>query len=258
MVSGGAKLTALSVPQWSLIGGLVHGFLGRRGGVSDGVFAHLNLSSQVGDDPRAVEANWRLAAEEATGLPFVRMRQVHGTQVVRARPRMTAAGEADALLVTEPGIAASVLTADCVPILLVASRQRIAAAVHAGWRGTLEGIVDVTLAAFEREGGVKRSDVQAALGPAIGGCCYEVDAELADQLAYACGSPDGIVNRYPSRKAHVDLRRMNADRLRRAGLPGQSITTIGPCTCCASAEYFSHRGSGGSTGRQLSFIGWQS
>ncbi|HVM94909.1 MAG TPA: polyphenol oxidase family protein, partial [Candidatus Acidoferrales bacterium] len=155
-------------------------------------------------------------------------------------------------------VALSVLTADCVPILLVSEHRRVAAAVHAGWRGTLNGIVDVAVLQLEQQEGVNRDELQAALGPAIGGCCYQVDAELADQLSSACGAPDAVVDRDSPSKARVDLRRMNAERLRRAGLSEGSISTIGPCTCCASDDYFSHRGSGGSTGRQLSFIGWRS
>ncbi|MBI3782582.1 MAG: peptidoglycan editing factor PgeF [Deltaproteobacteria bacterium] len=257
MYRTGAVPPSLCVPEWTRVTGLVHGFLGRRGGVSCGAFAQLNLSSLVGDDPQAVEVNWQIAKRAACGLDFVRLRQVHGTRVLRASATTTVLGEGDASIVSESGLALAVLTADCVPILLVAGRQQVAAVVHAGWRGTLDGVLDSTVAEIERQMGVMACDLEAALGPAVAGCCYEVESELAERLATACDCADAVVGGPREGKSHVDLRRMNAARLLRLGLPRSAIHGVGPCTSCAQDQFFSHRRSGGLTGRQLSFIGWQ-
>ena len=130
----------LQVPQWADIPRLVHGFYGRCGGASRGVFAELNLSFRVGDTPAAVETNWRRVRAAIEGaVSFTTMRQVHGSDVVTVTRGTADAGEADALLTTDAAVALSILTADCVPILLVAPQQHTVAAVHAGWRGTMAG-----------------------------------------------------------------------------------------------------------------------
>src|SRR5262249_3889875 len=154
---------------------------------------------------------------------------------------------------------------DCVPLLLVAPRHHLVAAVHAGWRGTLAGIAGRTLRYLHEQCGVTPDAVQAALGPAIGGCCYEVDAGVADALeGQGGGMPHAVRRRtaahVPSAKATVDLRQINRVQLCAAGVPAGAIVDIGPCTRCAVTEYFSHRGAtqaGTTTGRQLSFIGWK-
>src|SRR5215470_10901384 len=173
----------LQVSQWADIPRLAHGFCGRRGGESQGVFAELNLSFEVGDLPTAVQANWRrLSACVAGALSFTTMRQVHGCDVVTVSQGTTDAGEADALLTTDSAVALSILTADCVPILLVAPQHHAVAAVHAGWRGTLAGVAARALHALEQQYGARPHHVRASLGPAIGRCCYEVDATIVDQL----------------------------------------------------------------------------
>lgn len=255
----------LRVPGWERIPHLVHGFCGRRGGVSRGAFAELNLSLRVGDEAEAVHENWRrVSLASGMAMRFATMRQVHGTNVATIEPGTTDGVDADALVTCSPGVALSVLTADCVPILLVAPRHEVVAAVHAGWRGTLAGIVTRTLQHLETTFGVKPAAVHAALGPAIGGCCYEVDRSIVDDLERAWGAMPGAVRRRPhTDKAMLDLRSANAAVLADAGVAAERIAVTGPCTRCAVAEYFSYRASalastgGAVTGRQLSFIGWQ-
>jgi hypothetical protein len=245
----------LQVAAWTGIRGLVHGFFGRQGGVSRGAFAELNVSSAVGDASRAVTENWALVAAAVGGnLRFVGMTQVHGTRVLRVSADTIAAGEADALMTSHAGLALSILTADCIPVLLVDPRRRIAAAAHAGWRGTLDGVVDSIVTQLEAEFGVAPRDLLAALGPSIGGCCYEVEEELAVRLA---GRVDCTPETHKPGKARVDLRRINATLLCRAGVPPESISISGPCTSCASTDYFSHRAAAGVTGRQISFVAWR-
>ena len=253
-----AALPLLRVPGWERFPNLVHGFLTRHGGVSCGPFAALNLSTEVGDDGGAVSENWRrVVVGAAGGLRVAIMRQVHGATVVSAREDTVDAGEADAVATRARGLAVGVLTADCVPILLVAPAHGVVAAVHAGWRGTVAGVTVHTLDHLAAAFAVPPSDVYAALGPSIGGCCYETDHHVADQLAQQWGALPGVVQERSHSTVRLDLRQANAEMLARRGVPRAQLSRVGPCTQCAADDFFSHRGHRGRTGRQLSFIGWR-
>lgn len=252
-----AELAYLSVPGWLELTGLVHRFYGRPGGTSAGAFAGLNLSESVGDDPAAVEENRRrVAAVLPGGSRLVWMRQEHGQRVLRVDEPVADAGAADGMVTAMPGAVLTILTADCVPILLVARRRRVAAVVHAGWRGTLAGIVTRAVELMQQEFGAERAELEAALGPAIGGCCYEVEREIGEQFVARWGALPEDGWRREGARGKFDLRAANRRLLEAAGLAAQGIHTVGPCTRCAGDRYFSHRGSGGRTGRQLSCIGW--
>jgi len=249
---------------WPTLPGLIHGFLGRRGGVSGGRYASLNLSYRVGDEPAAVDENWKQVRDHvASGLDLVTMRQVHGIDIVEVSPGV-AVDEADGMITTSTGIGLCVLTADCVPILLLAPGAHAVAAVHAGWRGTTSGIVHEVLDRLKSDYAVAASDVYVALGPAIGPCCFEVGAEIVDHLERRWGQMPGAVRRYSRdgvAKARLDLHAANKELLLQAGVEPRRLSTVGGCTRCRSDEYYSHRGatmssSGAVTGRQLSFIGW--
>jgi purine-nucleoside/S-methyl-5'-thioadenosine phosphorylase / adenosine deaminase len=235
----------------------VHGFLGRRGGVSRGPFAELNLSYHAGDAPEMVQENWRRVRNDTGGLRYARMQQVHGDRVVTSDDANVDGGEADAMVTGTPGTVTGVLTADCVPILLVAPGHHIVAAVHAGWRGTLAGVARRAVQHIEQAFGARAADIRAALGPSIDGCCYEVDRSIADALEQRWGVQSDAVSRDRGHKAMVDLRRLNAAILEGAGVRRAQIVNVGPCTRCAATEYFSHRAAKGPTGRQWSFIAWQ-
>jgi YfiH family protein len=258
-------LPALRVPGWDQIPGLVAAFCGRQGGTSRGPFATLNLSARVGDDPAAVQRNWqRVTAAVGGGMRFVTMSQVHGADIATVEDTTRDVGAADAMVSCATSVALGVLTADCVPVLLVAPRERVVAAVHAGWRGTLAGIAARTLRHLREHYGVAAPAVRAALGPAIGACCYEVDATVADALEQRWGTLHQAIYRgapTAAAKAHVDLRRVNRAQLVAAGMRSDAIVEVGPCTRCAATEYFSYRGAaragGADTGRQLSCIGWR-
>jgi hypothetical protein len=245
----------LQVPGWGDIPGLVHGFFGRQGGVSTGPWAGLNLGRNVGDDPAAVATNWQRVEAAVPAVTIRTMRQVHGARVARVTGPDHDPGEADAMITDVPGVGLAILTADCVPILMVAPAARIALAVHAGWRGTLAGIVREAVHVLEAAFAVPPAAVHAALGPAIGGCCYEIEAEIGRGFSDRWG-PFGEA--WQSRGTHgrLDLRRVNRAILRTAGVPDHHVADIGPCTSCHGEAYFSHRGSGGRTGRQLSVIGF--
>jgi YfiH family protein len=239
--------------------GLVHGFLGRRGGVSHGVYSTLNLSQHVGDDPAAVEENWRrVRAIIGNDSVFARRNQVHGNHVqVVTRANASAWEKADGLATCERGITVGVFSADCVPMLMIEPNAGAVAAIHAGWRGTIAGIAASGVAAM-RSLGAKTSAIRVALGPSIGPCCFEVDASLADRFE---GEVDGAgAHRRAGKpgKAYLDLRGILTDQLDAVGVARANIEAVGPCTRCANDAFFSRRAAGGDTsGLQLSFIGWR-
>jgi polyphenol oxidase len=253
----GAEATAPpaeAVAAWASIDGLTYAFYGRHGGLSDGPWQSLNLSEKVGDDDDTVRRNWRRVAAAAGGLHIARMTQIHGSSV-RAVGAGECAGECDGLLSRDAGLALAVLTADCVPILMVAPAHRAVMALHAGWRGTVAGIAVAGLEAGRRLG-IEPADWQAALGPSIGGCCYEVSAEIGAELEDRWGAmadawqPAG-------RRGQLDLRLANSRILVGHGVPESAVVAVGPCTACEHQRYFSHRRSGGRTGRQASLIGFR-
>jgi YfiH family protein len=220
---------ALKPPGWDSIDGLVCGF-----------------------GSRAVEA------PPATRLLVT---QVHGRRVVDADDFPLVAGpdihprldvEADALVASREGLLVGVRTADCVPILLVAPAYGWAAAVHAGWRGTINDIAGAAVEAAEAAG-VPAASLLAALGPSIGPCCYEVSLELGERFAAAgLSSPPPAAGR-----PHLDLRAVNRLLLERRGVPAEGIVQWGPCTRCAQDRYHSFRADPESAGRQVSWIGWE-
>jgi len=237
---------------------LVAGFLGRDGGVSTGAFASMNLSELVGDDPAHVAENWRrLHALLAPKLTFARLRQVHGNEVVVVtRGNLDHRPRADAMVTREIGIVLGIFTADCVPVLLSAPRERVCGAMHAGWRGVIAGIAGAGVRAMNSLGAAPGS-IRAALGPSIGACCFEVDRELADR--FVAEIPGARRHRREGRagKAYLDLRAILRDQLIAAGVAPDAIENVGPCTRCACAQYFSRRAAGGAiTGLQLSFAGF--
>jgi YfiH family protein len=252
-------LTHLKVPQWENCTGLLHGFMGRRGGKSIGPYAGLNVSYRVGDDPKGVSQNvcdMKLAAGIHDGR-IVTMKQVHGDEIVEVKDKsLKEAGEADGMVTGEKDIYLGVLTADCVPMLFVAPKQKLAAAVHAGWRGTMAGIGDKTVRLFKDRYDVDAHELEVALGPSIGACCYEVQDDVAKPLMKKWGKLTTPSIAVKEGKSFVNLRRLNRDILRAAGVPGNKLFQVGPCTGCAADEFYSYRRQRSETGRQMSFIGW--
>jgi len=219
----------------------------RDGGVSAGVYATLNLSFSVGDEPgNVVENRRRAAAAIGAGLgDLVFARQVHGAavRVVTGADRGGAAvsggtvGDADALVTSEPGPVLAVLVADCVPVVLYDPRARVLACVHAGWRGTVARATGAALAAMETLG-ARRADVRAGIGPAIGPDRYQVGAEVADAARDGLGPflrPDG------AGAWLFDLWAANRFLLREAGVPDRNIHVAGVPTGPAPGLFFSDR-----------------
>ncbi len=253
-------LVFLKVPRWEKRDGLLHGFLGRRGGKSVGPYAGLNLSFRVGDDPQVVKDNL-CDVKRAVGvhdLRIVTMKQVHGEHILDVKDRsMKEAGEADGMVTEEGGLFLGILTADCVPILFSVSGRKLVAVVRAGWRGTLAGIAVKMVHYLKDRYDVEPESLEAAIGPAIGPCCYEVGADVSVPLVQRWGELGERCLQAGGGKNLLDLRRLNVSLLEEAGIPSEQIFQIGSCTSCAADKFFSYRREGGKTGRQMSFIGWQ-
>jgi len=163
----------------------------------------------------------------------------------RATPR-----EADALITNLPNIVLNILTADCVPILLYDPSVGAIGAVHAGWRGTQQGILSATIAQMREEYGCNPSDILAGIGPAIGGCCYEVDIGVAGHfMEYG----DSVSDR-GNQKYHLDLKSINHAQLIEAGVLESHIETSLICTACQNDRFFSYRQECGCSGRFVSAI----
>ena len=262
---------------------LVHGFSTRPGGASllDGKAA-LNLGFTDWDERERVAANREklTAALDAREIPLVTLRQFHSDVIHLAAAPCAEAPKADALITSALCLLLGVQTADCVPILLADTRRRVVAAIHAGWRGTLARIAVKTLGRMTMEFGTRPRDVFAALGPAIGRCCYEVGPEVAqafaaqfpraadwfdgpfEQLAHGeeplwlpwlTMMPPGHV--LPPPRVQLDLRASNRWQLIDAGVPEKQISVSDLCTACRTDLLFSYRREGAKTGRLMAAIG---
>jgi YfiH family protein len=215
-------------------------FTTRAGGVSEGPYASLNLGLWTDDDPCAVVENRRRVAD---GRPLAFARQVHGTKVllVDGATPDDAIADADGVATTASGVAALVLTADCLPVAL--ATPKAIAMVHAGWGGLADGVLEAgvqTVRALDPTG-----DLTAAIGPGAGGCCYEVGDEVAARFPEVPRRADRT----------IDLKAIAARRLRAAG--AIEVLDVERCTICEPDIFFSHRASGGLTGRQGGLV-WRS
>jgi polyphenol oxidase len=225
----------------------------RRGGVSEPPFDTLNASFAVGDDPGAVAVNHRRMAA-ALGWPpdrSVSVRQVHGRNAVAVGPERVGAGtaiEADILVTDQPGILLMQRFADCTPVILWDPDKRVVALVHAGWKGTILGAPASAVEMMVSRYGSSPSSILAGIGPSIGPCCYEV-GESVVQPASRVFAGTGVLQTQAGGSVHFDLWGANAETLMRAGVPEERIAVSGLCTRCRSDLFFSHRASGGRSGR---------
>ncbi len=284
----------LQVPQLAQLPWLVHGFSTRRGGVSrlpnsrtGSVHGKdLNLTKIKGDSARNVAENRRLLLVRlrAKKMQLVTQRQVHSDLINVLNSSLPAdfpvAG--DGLVTDRAGLLLSVVVADCLPILLVDTKQRVVAALHCGWRGTVRRIVQKGVGLLKQTYGSRNKDLRAAIGPGIRVCCYRVGEEVRDefegQFSYAsqlfarCEEPSPLQTRYPllfhynpeshaafDNPLYLDLVQANILQLREAGVAATRIYADAPCTSCHPEMFFSHRRDAGQTdrptGRMMGVVG---
>ncbi len=240
-----------------------HAFTTRYGGVSEGIWASLNLGTNRGDCEAAVRENYRRLGK-ATGIPVEHMaftRQVHGN-IVRT---VTAADvhelftevpyEADGLVTDIPGLALVCFTADCVPVLLHEPEAGVIAAVHCGWRSSVADILGNAVGAMCLLG-AKPGRITAAIGPAISGCCFQVGGEVTEAVENWLGSADGLYKADETARGKflLDLKGANARRLVQLGVKEENIAISDECTKCSHEKYWSHRYTAGRRGSQAGLI----
>jgi len=240
-----------------------HAFSTRIGGVSTGAFASLNLGNPNGcpqqDSLDHIAENYRRLAESIDCLERRRVfaHQIHGATVLTpdacglssAAPTPCELGKADALTTADPALLLSIRTADCVPVLLADRSGRRVAAVHAGWRGVIAGVVLETLKHFDRP-----QEVIAAIGPCIGYDAFEVGPDVLDEFERTFGI-SAPTRRLPDGKGRVDLKEAIRLQLVNAGVPPERIDLTDRCTFTHASEFFSHRREHGVTGRMAAVIG---
>ncbi len=297
--------TVLRVPEWERYPWLVQGFSTRPGGVSK-VYAprtlqgELNLGFTASDTQKNVKRNREIFLRALIGtktappkhVALHLLRQIHSGIVYRVDGALPAetlpvetlrTGEAlrsgDGMIATQPGQLLGILTADCLPILVVDVRQRVVAAFHAGWRGTAARIVERGVGRMLAEFDSNPADLTAAIGPGIGACCYAIGEEVrnefdsqfeySEQLFREVYNSDPIKEKYPllfltarapghsdiGPSTHLDLAEANRRQLLDAGISAGKIHALGVCTACHPAQFFSHRGEQGFTGRMMSVVG---
>lgn len=252
------KDQSVEVIRAETLAGLPHGFLGRRGGVSVGQLAGLNVGYGSKDDKDAIDENRRrVIAALLPGAELATVHQIHSPRVVvaeRAWP-IDARPHADAMVSVTPGLLLGILTADCAPILLADAQAGVIGAAHAGWRGALAGVADATIDAMERLG-AKRGRIAAAVGPCIAQASYEVDARFRANFVAQDAANDRFFADGPSAKPHFDLEAYVVHRLTSAGIgqvEARHLDTYADADRFYSYRRATHRGEA-DYGRQVSLI----
>jgi hypothetical protein len=219
-----------------------HGFFGRKGGVSSGIFTSLNCGPGSGDDRANVIENRRRVADAlAPDAPLLTLYQIHSAEAVTVtEPWNIGEGpKADAMATNVPGIVLGILTADCAPVLFADAEARVIGAAHAGWKGALGGVTDSTIVAMEKLG-ARRDRISAAVGPCISQANYEVGPEFRERFLES----DAMLARFfiPSNRPEhfrFDLEGFVAQRLEAAGFA--NVERVSACTYAAEEDFFSYR-----------------
>lgn len=233
---------------------LRHGVFTRHGGVSAPPWHSLNLGASVGDAPAAVAENRRRLLDHfgLADAAFATLWLVHGADVLRLDAPPDADSHltrADALITDRPQLPLLLRFADCLPLLLYDPARAAIGIAHAGWRGTAAGVATQCVSAMREAYGCQPEDIQALIGPAICGACYEVGEEVIAAMRPRFDETElaDIARPSPAGRWLLDLPAANRCQLRRAGL--RQIHEEAPCTACNTADFFSHRAEGGRTGR---------
>jgi polyphenol oxidase len=253
------RVETVDVLSSKSLNGLPHGFLARRGGVSTGLYASLNVGLGSGDDRAAVIENRRRAGEAVlAGAQLVTLHQIHSATVVTATAPWPddARPHADGVVTDKPGLLLGILTADCVPVLFADIERGVVGAAHAGWKGALGGVTDNVIAAMITLG-ARRDSIVAAIGPCIGRASYEVSDDFAKTFETADCANERFFTAGKAGHHYFDIEAYVIHRLRFAGVA--RVDPLGLDTYADSQRFFSYRRSCHAAesdyGRQISLIG---
>ncbi|WP_420238890.1 peptidoglycan editing factor PgeF [Telmatobacter bradus] len=260
----------LAVPGWEEYPWLKAGFSTRKGGKSrvyaaPGAPAELNLGFTKEDSAENVAANRNLLAAAVRGsdqTPLVALQQIHSNlcRIVTAEDaEHEPPFRADGQISNTQGLLLGIQTADCIPVLVADRRKKVVAAFHAGWRGTVQRIVELGVGRMVQEFGSEPTDLLAAIGPGVGSCCYAVGEEVRQEFQSQFSYVDQLFHRVSVAPAasslHLDLIEANRRQLLAAGLPTDAIQIVGGCTSCHTELFYSYRNAKGITGRMMAVIG---
>lgn len=256
----------LSFPDIEKTGLVNHLFTTRKGGVSEGIFASMNLSYTRGDERSNVDENFRRIAAVFDNTPdrVVCSDQTHTTNVRLVTEADAGKGvvrdkdytDVDGLITNVPGLILATFYADCVPLYFVDTENRAIGLSHSGWRGTVHRMGKATLQAMREAFGTKPEKVKAAIGPSICQDCYEVSSDVAGQFmkAFPSHSEEIIKPGKVEGKYQLDLWKANQIVLLEAGILPENLEITDICTCCNKSYLFSHRGSHGQRGNLGAFM----
>ncbi len=223
---------------------LVHGISTRKGGISEAPFESLNLGYGTGDNDSNVKTNRArfLQALNFHESDIVQAVQIHGNHI----KKVVSSGiyeKTDGFITQTPHLPLTIRVADCMPVFLFDPVNVVIGLVHAGWQGTSKKILQTTIQEMQSQYDAKPENIQAALGPAIGPCCYAVKEDVASQF------PSKYI-----KNNRLDIIGSNYDQLIEAGLYADHIEKSVLCTCCHQEWFFSHRCSQGRTGRMIALL----
>jgi hypothetical protein len=230
---------------------VVHGVFSRLGGISRPPYHWLNVGKSVGDDQKAVDANYDLICR-SLGIrrgDIATAYQVHSANVAVVGPedRGRVALQTDALVTNNPGVFLMLRFADCVPVAFYDPVRRAVGLAHAGWKGTLGKTAQKTVEAMMEAYGSRPADLIACIGPSIGPCCYQVGENVVKLVGEVFPQQPQLLHQQGDGSCHFDL--WAANRLQLAALGVHQIEVSGLCTACHNDEFFSHRADHGRTGR---------
>lgn len=253
----------LEFPAFAAVGGFLHAVSTRQGGVSRKPFEGLNFSFRVGDPSDRVAENRGLFCR-AVGVNvhrLVTVNQTHSDIVIGVAAGDEGKGaqdnpvaDGDALITNIPGLPLFIQTADCMPVLLADPMKKVVGVAHAGWKGTYMSIAAKTVTKMVDHYGCRVEDIHVAFGPAIGPCCFEVDASMREDLKkfYAWG--DEAFRPGFHGKLHLDLEEVNARQVMEKGVKSENLIRPGICTIENLDLFYSHRAEAGKTGRFATMV----
>lgn len=253
-----------TIPSFDAYTDVAAGFTSRIGGVSEGCFSSLNFSLKREGNADHFRENFRRAAA-ALGLnekTIVLNNYEHGTSIVRVIPADCGKGLfietdlpfCDALIITQPGVTATSMHADCAPLFFLDPVRKVACVAHAGWRGVHGGLPEKIVEEFVVGYGSKKEDILAAIGPHILGCCFEVGDEVAGLFEETFGA---FTTERRNGRAYVNMQHAILSQLMEKGVPPENCTCAGLCTHCLPSLFYSHRRDRGETGAMASLIAFR-